>query len=193
MNSRIVLGPSLEATAESMLRLDCCITIITGTITQAESSRQSHCLLSRAKCWEHTKGITQKRLGGEQMSISTRVIDDCVCMQQRIAEKGRDGRNSFEDGKIKGMLEWAHYRELFYVLLDNWRSVEVQNLPASWFLLFFTGRGLSWLQNLDSNNGGGEHKNYIQNHTVGKKCIGFFILKNHTTTGRNIWKIFVVG
>lgn len=41
------------------------------------------------------------------MSISTRHIDDCVYMQQRIAEKGKDGRNSFEDGKIKGMLYWT--------------------------------------------------------------------------------------
>lgn len=71
--------------------------------------------------------------------MSTRHRDDCMYVQQRIAEKGRDGRNSFEDGKIKGMLYWEHYSELFYMLLDNWRLADVQKLPASWFLLFFTG------------------------------------------------------
>lgn len=70
MNSRIVLDPSLEATAESMLRLDCYITIIKGTITQAESRRGSYCLLSRLKCWDHTQGIAQKCLGGEQIVLA---------------------------------------------------------------------------------------------------------------------------
>lgn len=40
----IVLDSSPEATAESMLCLDCYIAIITDTITQARSIIDSHCL-----------------------------------------------------------------------------------------------------------------------------------------------------
>lgn len=58
MNNRIGLGPSLETIAESML---CLLPHYSNqsTITQAESSRGSQCLLHGAKCWELTKGIAR--------------------------------------------------------------------------------------------------------------------------------------
>lgn len=129
----MVFDPSLEATAEPVSLLDCDIPIITGTITQAERSRGSHCVLSRAKCCNHAKRIAQECLGGEQMSISTKRIDDCGYLQQRIAEKGRGDRNSFEDGKLKGLVYWEHNGELFYVLLESSRGPEptCQLVPAA--------------------------------------------------------------